>query len=520
MNLNTRFEFDGKLKTVLFAGIGLGVLGLLMSFIGDDQFHTRFWTNWLHNSLFFTGIALFMLFFLTAQITAFGGWNTAFKRVWEAMGEFLWIGAILIGVLTIGVWGHLHHLYHWNVPGVNDPTSPEYDEIIAGKSGFLNPVFYTVSTIGFLLLWYFWAKKLRQASVDQDTHETESFDYYKKQRKWSASALPIIGFLSPVFLWQVLMSIDTHWYSTMFAWYTSASLFLAGLALTIMVIIFMKSQGYMGYVTREHLHDLGKYLFGISVFWTYLWFDQFMLIWYANNGEETVYFNERMTNYPVLFWGNLLLNFVTPFLILMRNDTKRKVGSMFFVALIVFIGHWWDVFHMVKPGARLAAMHAEHSVHHSDATHHDDAHTTTLSAADMAHEKENAAHTHDTHSQNVAGGEQGHEDHADAAAPVQVAAASSAPQSGNAYGDDHHNGDEHHGDAAHGGKLPFKAGFTLPGFAEIFVFIGFLSLFLFFLFNKLASVSLVPLRDPFIEESLHHETGTYPEGEERGDNHH
>ncbi|MFN4079947.1 MAG: hypothetical protein ACK4NS_03515 [Saprospiraceae bacterium] len=511
MNLNTRFEFDGKLKTVLFAGMGLGVLGLLMSFIGDDQFHTRFWTNWLHNSLFFTGIALFMLFFLTAQITAFGGWNTVFKRVWEAMGEFLGIGAILIGVLTLGVWAHLHHLYHWNVPGVNDPASPEYDEIIAGKSGFLNPVFYTVSTIGFILLWYFWAKNLRKASIEQDTNETESFDYYKKQRKWSASALPIIGFLSPVFIWQVLMSIDTHWYSTMFAWYTSASLFLAGLSLTIMVIIFMKSQGYMEYVTREHLHDLGKYLFGISVFWTYLWFDQFMLIWYANNGEETVYFNERMTNYPVLFWGNLLLNFVTPFFILMRNDTKRKLGTMFFVSLVVFIGHWWDVFHMVKPGARLAAMHAEHGAHHSDASHHDDGHTKTLTAADMAHADD--SHAHDAHG--ATGESDAHGQAAGShAAAVETAVASAASHEGDGHGEDAH------GAGAHGGKLPFKAGFTLPGFAEIFVFIGFLSLFLFFLFNKLTSASLVPLRDPFLEESLHHETGVFPEGEERGDDHH
>lgn len=492
MNLtNTQFVFESKTKLILIGGMVLGALCLILTGLNDDAYHTRFWTNFLHNSVYFTGIAFTSMFFLSAQITAFAGWNSLMKRVWEAMSMFMWVGLILMAILVIGVWGHFHHLYHWNTPGITDPNNPIFDKIIAGKAGFLNASWYTLGTLGFLAIWFFWAYNLRKASVDQDTMETESLTYYRKQRKWAASFLPLGGFLSTVFIWQSVMSIDPHWYSTMFAWYSMISMWLGSLSLTIMIIIYLKSLGYLEYVTREHLHDIGKFLFGISVFWTYLWFDQFMLIWYANNGEETIYFRERMVHYPVLFWGNLVLNFVTPFLILMRNDTKRKFGTMFFVALIVFFGHWWDYFYMIKPGARIAATEAkeisegtfgkQHKAAPMEAAPTEEAHTAT--AGEHADTTAHAAATHET------------------PATAPAAAAQDAP-----HGDaDAHGGE--HGDAHGDGVKPFMAGFTLPGFLELGTLIGFLSLYLFFFFHQLSKSSLVPWKDPYLEESLHHETG-------------
>jgi len=107
------------------------------------------------------------------------------------------------------------------------------------------------------------------------------------------------------------------------------------------------------------LHDLGKYLFAISIFWTYLWFSQFMLIWYANIGEETIYFKERYNNYSALFFLNLGINFLVPFLVLMRNDTKRKFGSLIFVSIVVLLSHWLDYFLMIKPGALINFNHSQ-----------------------------------------------------------------------------------------------------------------------------------------------------------------
>ncbi len=544
MDLNTQFVFEGKTKRVLYGGMALGAVCLVLIALTDDQFHTRFWTTWLHNAVFFTGIAFTAMFFMSAQITAFGGWMTVIKRVWEAMSQFMLWGLVLMLPLVVGVWGHFHHLYHWNVPGITDPANPLYDRIIAGKAGFLNPVWYTISALGVLGLWYFWASKLRQASVDQDTMETPSLDYYKKQRKWAASFLPLGGFLSTVFLWQTVMSVDPHWYSTMFAWYSMISLLLAAISITVMLIVYLKSKGYMEYVTANHMHDVGKFLFGISVFWTYLWFDQFMLIWYANNGEETIYFNERMMHYPVLFWGNLLLNFVTPFFILMRNDTKRKMGTMFFVALIVFFGHWWDFFYMIKPGARIAAHEAKelaegkHGGSHTaapinEAKHGGESHgvvenPATPVAADhstsdvVSHEAKTEGHEAASHSEGdhkVEGdsatvdspAQPDHEETEPSAPPV--AEASAAP----AEGGEHGNAATGHDDVDE--SKSFKLGYTIPGLDDLGVLIGFLSLFLFFFFRQLEKASLIPRRDPYLEESLHHDTGALIEGEDGGHGH-
>jgi len=136
------------------------------------------------------------------------------------------------------------------------------------------------------------------------------------------------------------------------------SWFVGSMALAILLLIYFKSLGYFERLDANHFHDLGKFLFGFSIFWTYLWFSQFMLIWYGNIGEETVYFHTRMEEYPVLFYANLALNFVLPFFVLMRNDTKRKYGPMFFAALFIFIGHWIDFFLMIKPGV----LHTAHEI--------------------------------------------------------------------------------------------------------------------------------------------------------------
>jgi hypothetical protein len=519
MNLtNTDFKFESRAKSVLIGGMLLGVLCFALVFFNDDEYHTRFWTNFLHNSVYFTAIALLSMFFLSAQITAFAGWNTVIRRIWESMSQFIWVGIVLMGIIALGVWAHFHHLYHWNDPHVNlsDPNAAHFDRIIAGKKGFLNPTFFTIATVGFLSIWYFWAFKLRKLSVEQDSDAANSLGNYKKQRRWAASFLPLCGFLSPVFLWLVMMSLDPHWYSTMFAWYSTASAWLGAISLTVLIIIYLKSKGYLEYVTHDHLHDVGKYLFGITVFWTYLWFDQFMLIWYANNGEETIYFNERMTNYPVLFWGNLLMNFVAPFFILMRNDTKRKFGTMFFVALIVFFGHWWDYFYMIKPGARIAAFEAKELAEGGHGKSHSAAPISEAKPAEHAVAEQPAQHSEDaTHGGTTAAHAESEATHATeehAATAAEATAAAAHGDEGSGHGDPHD-------DTGGGEPSSFRMGFTIPGLEELGIFVGFLSLFLFFFFRQLERVSLVPKNDPFLEESLHHDTGALIESEQEGEGH-
>jgi len=299
--------------------------------------------------------------------------------VWEAMGQFLIVGFVLMLIIGLGVYFDWHHLYHWA-----DADSVTNDTILQGKSGFLNANVYVIFGGVIVLMWYFFANRMRSISLHEDTHGDTSFSHHRKLRTYAAVFLPIAGFTSAAMVWLWVMSVDAHWYSTLFAWYAGASWFVSMMAITIMIISYMKGKGYFENVTTEHLHDLGKLLFAFSIFWTYLWFSQYMLIWYGNVGEETGYYKLRMDEYGVLFYGNVIINFILPFFILMRNDNKKKYGTLLFTAGAVFLGHWWDYFLMIKPGVlhtaheviggghgHAAAEHgADLAAHGADAAHH------------------------------------------------------------------------------------------------------------------------------------------------------
>ena len=428
------YNFTSKSRTWLGAGIILGVLCLVLTWFGDDELHTRFWSNFLHNAVFFTGIALMAGFFMSASITAWAGWYVVFKRVWESISMYLIVGIPLMLLIGVAVAMHWNHLYHWADPTALDPEHENFDKLLYGKKGFLNVTWYLGGTLILGFIWIFIINKIRSLSLAEDKEGSAGFTKHYGMRKWAAMFLPFAGFGSAAMIWLWIMSVDAHWYSTLFAWYTGASWFVSMICITILILQYMKGKGYFESVTVEHFHDLGKFLFAFSIFWTYLWFSQYMLIWYGNVGEETVYFRERVDNYPALFYGNLLINFIAPFFILLRNDTKRKMGSLGFVAGLVLIGHWIDFFLMLKPGI----MHSAHAAH-GDSDH-------------MHEVAEQAAH---------------------------------------------------HG-SAHGGT--FEMGFTIPGFLELGTFIGFLCLFLYFVFHMLSKAPLVGENDVYIEESKHHHT--------------
>ncbi|MEM9885507.1 MAG: hypothetical protein AAF849_06410 [Bacteroidota bacterium] len=358
-----KFDFTSTMKTVLLSGIGLGVLCLAITFFTDDALHTRFWTNYLHNVVFFTGLAFMSIFILSAFLLAWAGWYTYFKRIWEAKAQFLIVGWLLMLPVVVGVWMGFHHLYHWA-----DDASVQGDEILQWKSQFLNPVWFTIASVILLGAWYWFARQFRAYSLEEDRSGAGNYRLNKKQTILASFFLPIAGFTSAAVIWQWIMSIDAHWYSTLFAWYSGASWFVATMAMTVLLLFFLKSKGHFTKVNDSHMHDLGKFMFAFSVFWTYLWFSQFMLIWYANVGEETVYFKTRRDEYPALFFLNLGINFLVPFFVLMPNTTKRKVGTLALIAGVIIFGHWLDYFLMIKPGA----LHTAHEVigHAHDAAGH------------------------------------------------------------------------------------------------------------------------------------------------------
>lgn len=412
-----RFKLTSNTRNVLFAMIALGVICLVAIFFKSDDLNTRFWSNILINSTFFTGISFMTMFVYAAHTVGFAGFYTVFKRVWEAFFSFLAIGLIFIVVIALGNYFGFHSLYLWA-----DKSIVETDVILQGKVGFLNPTWYLFGSLIIAGSWVLVARKIRTLSIEEDNSGTINFNHHIKMRNWASGLLPLIGFGSAALIWLWVMSLDAHWYSTLFAWYTSVSWAVAAFCLTILLIIWLKYKGYFENITTEHLHDLGKYVFAFSIFWAYMWFSQYMLIWFGNIGEETGYFKHRIENYPILFYGNFIINFAVPFIVLMRNDTKRKYGTLIFTTVVVFFGHWLDTFLMITPGVLLT-------------------------------------------SQEVQGID-----------PHVVEQSSS-----------------------------FVSGFTMPGLLEIGVFVGFLGLFLVVVLNALTKAALTPLKDPYLEESLHHE---------------
>lgn len=532
---NETFVFDGKTKlfTIVLMVIGAVCLGWSYVSSPEDMRHMRFWTNYLHNSVFFTGIAFTAVLFLAAHALAWGGWVAMFKRIPEAIMSFLWVGAVLFLILGIAIYLHANgteFLYLWNNQDYLTVGHENFDPLAFHKSAFVNPFAYLL-TVVVVLGWTFFAVMFRKISIAEDstpftvTAEKSVPENVRKNRIYAAAFLPIGGFSSAYVIWQWVMSVDTHWYSTLFAWYVTVSMWVAMLAVTFMIIIFLKGRGLLQRFSDEHMHDIGKYIFGFSVFWTYLWFSQFMLIWYANNGEETQYFFIRFEQFKVVFFANLLMNFVGPFFILMMNNSKRTFGTLGFVAGLVFLGHWLDFYQMIKPGVWYNYEHAKHLSHaghgdhdakHGDNTYHmnetpkavlttyqDDQHGDDH--GDDTHSDETADHDHDGHSHDggdhdhgTADGDHGHDtDH----------------DHGAAAHDDHGHGDGHdagHGDGHHA-EPQFLMGVHFPGALEIGTMLGFLGLFLFITFSSLSRAPLYPPNDPYIMESEHYDTGIGPE---------
>lgn len=337
------YTVTSKNKTVSMAMMAIGLAAIVYGFMTHPH---RMWANLLVDNFFFMAIALAGTFFVAVNYVAQAGWAVMIKRVPEATSQWLPFAAIFMLIIFFGGG---HDLYHWLNHNLFDPASPEYDPIIAGKEGFLNLPFFITRMLLYFGLWILFTRILRKESIAEDLDG--DMKHYKKCVTYGTAFVVFFAASSSTSAWDFLMSIDTHWFSTMFGWYTFAGLFVSGMATVMIFLLYLKGKGLMTEVNENHLHDVGKFMFAFSVFWTYLWFCQFMLIWYANLPEEVVYFQERWENgYKLLFIGNFFINFLMPFLILMSRDAKRNRKFLMVASLIIFLGHWLDVFLMVMPG--------------------------------------------------------------------------------------------------------------------------------------------------------------------------
>ncbi len=314
----------------------------------------RIYTSLWQNNIFFTGMGIIGLFFVAIQYAAQAGWSAPINRIPLAMGSWIPVAGVLMLVLWFEVKGDLFHWTHSNIyaPGEH------FDKVLNGKAGFFYwplaagtfPIFFIGRMVIFFVLWYLFFTWIKKEMLAEDIDG--SAEHWLTARKLSAIFLIIFAVSSSVAAWDWVMSIDTHWFSTMFGWYIFASWWVSGLAVITLLVVYLKDAGYLKMVNANHLHDLGKFIFAFSIFWAYIWFSQFLLIYYANIPEETVYFISRLKTPPYnwIFYLNLILNFVLPFLMFMTRDAKRHMTMLKVVCPIVIVGHWFDFYNMVTPG--------------------------------------------------------------------------------------------------------------------------------------------------------------------------
>ena len=306
------------------------------------QLQNKPWAALYVAAFFFFMIALGVLAFYAVQFAAQAGWSPVLFRVMEGITGYLLPGSIIVFIILALSGFHLNHLFVWM-----DPEVVAHDEIIQNKSGYLNVPFFLIRAAIYIAGWNLFRYLLRRNSLRQD--DATDITWYKKNFKLSAGFLVFFIVTESMMSWDWIMSLDPHWFSTLFGWYVFSSMFVSGITVIALVTIYLKSRNYLPFVNDSHIHDLAKFMFGISIFWTYLWFSQFMLIWYSNIPEEVTYFVARIEDYGLVFFGMVALNFIFPLLLLMNSDFKRVNWFVVMTGIIILLGHYLDVYVMVMP---------------------------------------------------------------------------------------------------------------------------------------------------------------------------
>ena len=303
------------------------------------QMQTKPWSAAFVAAFFFMMIALGTLVFYAIQTAAQAGWSPVLFRVMEGITNYLLPGSVIVLLIVIFAG---EHFYPWQ----NHELVAE-DAILQEKSGYLNFPFWLIRGIIYVIGWNLYRHFARKNSLAMD--DAEDLKPYKNLFKYSVYFLAFFIVTESTMAWDCFMSMTPHWYSTLFAWYIFASIIVSAVTVIAIVTVSLKAIGKLDFVNDSHLHDLAKFMFGFSVFWTYLWFGQFMLIWYANIPEEVTYFILRIQEYNPIFFGMIIINFVFPIVILMNSDFKRVSWFVVIAGVIILVGHYIDIFLLVMP---------------------------------------------------------------------------------------------------------------------------------------------------------------------------
>lgn len=334
--MDTKVIFTNKYNHITYALMGLGVIGLVYGFLTDTH---RTWANLLMDNYYFLSLALGAAFFFSLQYITQSGWSAMFRRIPEALMAYIPYAAIIMIVLYFG----LHDIYNWS-----HPELLAKDELLAHKAPYLNVPFFMIRIVIFFILWILLTRYLRKLSLQEDA--LGSLELFEKMEFWSKVFIFVLALSFSLASFDWIMSIDGHWYSAIFAFKNFSAAFFHGTSLIGLIAIILFKKGYLKDMNEYHLLDFSRYMFILSIIWGYLYFTQFMLIWYGNIPDETIYYVKRWGNGWVIFiFINFALNWFIPFIGLLPQKLDKNINFVYFICIILLIGLYTDLYEQVMP---------------------------------------------------------------------------------------------------------------------------------------------------------------------------
>ncbi len=335
--METNLIISKRYNYTAFALIAVGLLSVAYGLLSDP---TRTWANVLLSNYFFISLTMGAGFFFCLQYITQSGWSAMFRRVPEAIMGFIPFAGLIMVLLFFGV----QHIYQWAQPGMSVT-----DPLIAHKSPYLNVPFFFIRIIVIFSAWIILSRYLRKLSLEED--QVGGIQYLEKIEFWSKVFIFVLAVTFSIGAFDWVMSIDVHWFSTIFAFKAFASAFYHGTALVALIVILLHEKGYYKELNESHLLDFSRYMFGLSIIWGYLYFAQFMLIWFSNLPEETIYYANRWNNgWLIFFIVNFAINWFVPFIVLLPQKLDKKIKVVKYMAILLLAGMWLEQYELVMPG--------------------------------------------------------------------------------------------------------------------------------------------------------------------------
>lgn len=335
--MDNKIQVGNKFKIAMIVLIIVGLVTITAGFLTGEA--TRTWANLLLNNYYFLAITIGATFWMAIQAITQSGWSAAFVRIPQAMSNYLIVSFFLFMILFLGI----HDLYHWT-----HHDAVMHDPILLHKEPYLNVTFFAIRYVLFFAVWIFMTQRIKKLSAQED--ELGGTAFFEKIEMTSKAYIFLLALTFSLFAIDWLMSLDAHWYSTIYAVKKFVMSFYHGTSIIIAIIIILNKMGYFPMFNKTHLADFSRWLFVLAMIWGYMWLSQYLLIWYANIPEETVYYVPRiMGEYKNYFYAELLINWLFPFLFLMWNRVGKNANAMLFVVAVLIVGQWVELYMSIMP---------------------------------------------------------------------------------------------------------------------------------------------------------------------------